>query len=480
MSSMQYTRRIPDQTKDTSMARTAVGLTLILMSGGCIPIVETTVAAPASPSGEAQNSVERKLSPADVSTSVKGDILIVKVEQRAECRTITSTPMKQDVQIKRNLDPKNGTTMQLGLLGLTGLLAGAGGFAYATAGVCVGDKDPNTGTTKACTVAEEQSAKDSKGSVQTAGIVLASSAIVPLGFFVANIIRTNGVKNETKTLEPIIVREENWRNCETTPLRNVQIKLQLSPVKMGEQTILTAATNGDGEARIDFSRSRSSSDDATLEVDVPQKKKLIVSLTGTPMRLASQAEEAHAHTMKAVVTLERTLSQFNKPKWSEDELALFETVYQLVEQITKGKDTLSQAELTRLKEALTKAAALEPGYKRAAAEANEKNAQTALKLGRIVILSSIRTPSTAQFVSDTILLSCPSGDFLTSHTVDMQNIFGARVRNEMCSRVNVKTKHAAMVRNAQGNTVFDTTCDYFLPLKCENIKVGRFSLLLPF
>ena len=93
---------------------------------------------------------------------------------------------------------------------------------------------------------------------------------------------------------------------------------------------------------------------------------------------------------------------------------------------------------------------------RLAKDEDDRKAQV-VAVGRQLVLSTLRSPSTARFSAEAVLLECPSGYRVTVHNVDAQNGFGAMIRNRACVKFNPVTRQILMSRNASGVSV-DTTC----------------------
>jgi len=257
--------------KMTTSTRHAFTFVLAVLAGGCIPAVNeeaVQVRHPERTSSPAKRDERQEAEP-DIETRVDGDIVTVKAEQRTECRSVTRTPMVEERGTKRTLD--HGTATQAVNLGSAALLLGGGIALYAAAG-----SQAEKGNTNA-----EQIEKDERAN-KTLGIIVMSTAAVPLGLFLWNVIRAKD-EVETVKIEP---KEEStsWETCSHKPVAGVPVALSFLGAA-GSEEILRGTTDAEGRARLDLSQVRAAHDEAKLTVEIARGARTSeVSLKGTPSR----------------------------------------------------------------------------------------------------------------------------------------------------------------------------------------------------
>lgn len=279
----------------TRLRRVTLGLALGLNS--CVPHVDEQVVQTPHPSTteSAHRIKERQQALPDFHFSVSGDILSIRSEQRTECRTQITAPMEEDTETRRTL--QGGFWAQTGNVVGAAALAVAGVAVYANAASASCSMTPPASTANPnpmampCTPDQQQ-----QQTAQTRGIgaILAGCAIIPLGAFVWNLVRAHDDK-ETRTL-PTKTTTSEWETCGTKPLSNARLTLTLAAASRdGAETVLSTTTDGEGGAQFDLSDARSLSDEARLSSITAEglHSSERVSLTGTPMRAASDAAASH-------------------------------------------------------------------------------------------------------------------------------------------------------------------------------------------
>lgn len=104
---------------------------------------------------------------------------------------------------------------------------------------------------------------------------------------------------------------------------------------------------------------------------------------------------------------------------------------------------------------------------------NKSYKQAVVPSARKTILRQLKSPSTAVFISDEVALQCQDQDtFITVHTVDAQNSFGAKIRDVFCVGVSLKEQSAVLIDcGPVGNVAFNLQHNQlnFLP---TNLKLS--------
>ncbi len=438
---------------------------------------------------------------AEVTAKASANLVAVKVMDRKECRDLLRTPMERVDETKRTLS--NGTIAQGTNLVLGGGLLALGIAGFASIGTSC-SKSPDASTqnpnpaSRPCTLDEQKKQDNSNAAV---GAISTGLALVPIGLFVWNIFRAKDERT-TAPLEPKL-EESGWKACTSQPMANAPIVMTAGRVTVNSRT------NDQGEATLDISPIAS----ASIEADPVNALVTViangtsasasVSLTDTPAydawkaaalkdantkkaEQAAKTEEEAAHTAQvkteharaALGELEQGLAALRTPKWTDEQRTTFFRLSRLVEQIGAEKDNLTEPERRRMLAAGKRLDALLPGYnaatkaatreqeRRDAEAANQRTAQAAretaakqaarqkalaslVPLGRQAVLGHIRSPSTANFISDRLIneFQCASGKrlFVLEHTLDAQNGFGAMVRDTVNVIVNADNGKAFVV-----------------------------------
>lgn len=77
---------------------------------------------------------------------------------------------------------------------------------------------------------------------------------------------------------------------------------------------------------------------------------------------------------------------------------------------------------------------------------NKSFAAALVPIGHKTVFAQLKSPSTAKAANESLVLQCPDTDtFITMHTVDAQNGFGATVRDTFCVGISQKDKAGAMI-----------------------------------
>lgn len=77
---------------------------------------------------------------------------------------------------------------------------------------------------------------------------------------------------------------------------------------------------------------------------------------------------------------------------------------------------------------------------------NKSFSPTLVPIGHKAVLAQLRSPSTARFVNESVVLSCPDMDtFVAAYNIDAQNGFGAVVRDMMCAAISSKNRSAVVI-----------------------------------
>lgn len=449
---MEETMRGMDVTKRCSArvleyratAKLVVGAVMVLTLGSsCVPHVDEQTSRTPRPSlsERPRTTPERRDLDPEVTASVEGNAVKVRVQQKTECRDVISTPMEQDELTKRTL--ANGTLAQGTNLVLAGGLAAIGIAVLASAdGSCTKTADataqnPNP-TSRPCTPEEEQQNKQGNTAV---GIGFVGASVIPLGLFVWNILRA---KDEKKTTHlSAKVEQTTWKGCDTKPVSNASISLRAGTVST------TAKTDQNGAATLDLAEFVASTSDpksGLINVDAGGRTASASAiLSGAPFystwsakqlaeanaRLAEQAEAKHARELKLLEEVERGLPQI-KGKWDDAKMALFAKLAQNVKSISG--ESFTPKEKSRLTAAMAGFDSLVDSYNDQVRDAQARADQGKVHAGRRVVLSRAKSPSTVRFISDAVVLSCPGG-FITLHEFDGQNAFGAMIRSRVAVEI---------------------------------------------
>jgi hypothetical protein len=231
-------------------ARTGIALAALTATGlgmnGCVPHVNEENVNVRHPSTTQRSTTEtvRHDKPADVSATASENAVKVKVEQRTECETITRTPIEEESGTKRSL--KNGTLAQGVNLGLAALLVGGGIAAYSAAGSSSCTKSPDATPQNPNPASRPCTAEEATEQTQTTrgfGILITSSAVIPLGAFVWNLFRA---KDTVETTPRAPTEDRTMATCETKPLANVPVTLVVA------NELLNAKTDASGYATFDL------------------------------------------------------------------------------------------------------------------------------------------------------------------------------------------------------------------------------------
>lgn len=227
----------------TGFAVVALGIGM----NGCVPHVNEETVNVRHPSTTQRSTTEtvRHDKPADVSATASENAVKVKVEQRTECETITRTPIEEESGTKRSL--KNGTLAQGVNLGLAALLVGGGIAAYSAAGSSSCTKSPDATPQNPNPASRPCTAEEATEQTQTTkgfGILITSSAVIPLGAFVWNIFRA---KDKVETTPRAPTEDRTMATCETKPLANVPVTFAVA------NETLTSTTDANGYASFDLS-----------------------------------------------------------------------------------------------------------------------------------------------------------------------------------------------------------------------------------
>ena len=164
--------------------RATVVTAVVFMASACIPrIDEMPINGPSRPTEPPRTTVEHQEPPPDVGASLAGNRVTVTVQQRGECRTVTTTVMERDEGVERRL--RHGTLGQGVNLASAAALLGIGiaTYAAAAANACNDSAtaiDPYAVSTS-CSAQQQQEQVHQN---QTLGIVVSSLAVVPIGIFV--------------------------------------------------------------------------------------------------------------------------------------------------------------------------------------------------------------------------------------------------------------------------------------------------------
>lgn len=412
------------------VGRVATALVTTVVLSGCIFQQDPKVVegAPyAAPSAKSEDE-HRDVGSPKMEAAPSANAVDVTLTQANECRD--RTPMVRDVETHRTAN----VTEQWINGGSAGLLGGIGIYALVAPCTTTPDatKDNPSPASRDCTAKEENGQKIAGGVLLGVGALFGAA-------FVYNVIKAR----DTKETVPVQTTAQ-WKACGTRPVADSSLHLDFGD---GQQVVAT--TNAQGQAHFDLSSVRWSD-----EVLKARHAKVAsggqqlgnVDLTHMPQYTEWQRrqqqdneqrrkEVAHDAALKALQEIESG-SRTAGPPWTEPRMNTFAGLILAF----KGIDAsaLTDPERKRLDAA---AAALDtnlPSFKKELAASEARAAQKAIPTGRQVILSQLKSPSTANFVSDSMLLQCSSGTFITRHTVDAQNGFGAMIRQETCATFNVR------------------------------------------
>lgn len=279
----------------------------------------------------------------------------------------------------------------------------------------------------------------------------------------------------------------SWEPCGVSPVAGASLELG-----MNTPTKLVQSTNSEGMARFDLSGV-----EPTPELVRKQQAGVffkegavlpaIVDLSPCPVmagwkatiaeaetkqaaekarqqaeRAEQDAQAAHARMLRLLDQIEKELATI-KPPWTDERVAAFAHVLDLIDSMgdLKRKHPVVQfsaADQARVAKVSSRMDSLFPGYRSATEAAQAKAAKLALVTGRKVVLATLRAPSTARFVGDSVLLQCASGYVVSAHDVDAQNGFGAMVRGRFCAKFNPTTQRIVVSGTGGGFSV-DTSCD---------------------
>lgn len=184
------------------------GAAVVLTAGalGCVPsVVEQRSYSPPRPALDERShaSKEKREVPPEAVATLSDNTVDVEVHQRAECRTLTTTPMVQDIEVSRSI-PK---TAQWENVGAAVLLAGAG--AVVAFDQCTQNgTNTTTGQPNPCT-------SDQLSTQQDIGYTVMGLAAIPAALLVVNAIRAQDTTTTERTA-PLV--QGDWETCETEPL----------------------------------------------------------------------------------------------------------------------------------------------------------------------------------------------------------------------------------------------------------------------
>lgn len=220
----------------TVATMTVLALLTGVMSGCVAKFDETRVAGPAHPvaSGEREVAKESEERAPTVQASTSGDVIDVAINSTWACRSVDLVPMGQEDTIKRQTTGAYGFTENKSpnFWNVVGVLLLGGVGAGTALGKCIGDG------TNPCSPAEANGQK-------TAGIVVMSTAAIPLTIIVINAIRTTD-STETVSL-PKERRPRPWSECGTKPIAGRKVD-----VSVGRAPSLSALTNSNGHVLFDL------------------------------------------------------------------------------------------------------------------------------------------------------------------------------------------------------------------------------------
>lgn len=167
-------------------------------------------------------------------------------------------------------------------------------------------------------------------------------------------------------------------------------------------------------------------------------------------RQTQQRQASHDASAKALQDVEQALRQAGPP-WTDAHIASFSDL--VTEFKTIDGSVLTAEEKKRYDAAEKKTSTLlaDPALTKAVGAAQAKRGQQAIALGRQYILNSVRSPSTLSFVNDALLLTCPGG-YVTFHTFDAQNGFGAMIRETWLVELVFRQGALVDARHEQSNT----------------------------
>ena len=224
-------------------------------------------------------------------------------------------------------------------------------------------------------------------------------------------------------------------------------------------------------------------------------------------RVVAEAAEANLRRdvrMKALEEVEQGLRDIHEP-WTDDSLHRFAMLKKSMEDMSSSPVPLPPTGQARFTAATETISSLFPSFQKAAEaydvrfqkeeakrqkdeaqrqarEEREQAAQaaiaarSAIPTGRQLILSHLSAPSTAHFVSESVLLQCGVGGglFVTRHTVDAQNGFGAMIRHTYCPRFIPVKRLVADQRSEEGDIEPYFNCDdgFGHVLTCDNVMSG--------
>lgn len=324
----------------------------------------------------------------EATAKVEGNAVTVVAKQFVMCRQVKSQAMIGDSETEHSLTPEARTFQWI--LGGTAVVGGILG------GIIVGSK---------CTMPQKdqtgQDLTDSSGqpvmrpctsseSKQQLGLgwALIGVGAAAGGVFAANAIRASDSQERGVPANPQVTTSE-WSKCSVMSAGPLEVSLKFSG------GTLQATSNMKGVASFDFAGLTAPSDidrNSTADILIADKK-------------VGQVELAN-------------LALF--PEWKaklESERAVAATV-----------------------------SATREAEQRKEAGRTSSNSEV-IQAGRTIVTSQLKAPSTASFVSDSIVFSCPSGTYATVHEVDAQNGFGAMIRSQACAVFNMQRRRTTIQPN---------------------------------
>lgn len=323
-----------------------VGIGVIILGGstgvGCLPHVdEQTTRMPHE--GVAVTIKQTRPAKPALFASVEEDVVTVRVLEQTQCQWLAQTPTTEDVVVRREL--RNGTLAQgvnlttavgLGALGIWALASPLSSCSVTPEPTA----DNQMPMARACTSSErDDQSKTKKG----LGALALTGGAVAGGLFIWNIVRA---ADETKQFpaKPL-VRESGWKVCQSKPIANAVILLELGGASRQQNT------NAGGEAvfrlrQLGRFENEPSSAMIKLLQPIATSRSVDVSLSDSPMlaewrqavKLASDTELVD-HVGRNLVGIENILGDLEtKPEpWGDAELetskrmvALFNEMQQIV------------------------------------------------------------------------------------------------------------------------------------------------------
>lgn len=474
----------------------AVGIIASMLSG-CVPSVRESNVRSIHEHGKPTKRQEKKKVFASTAKLEKESINVLVLEGY-ECMQVTETPREEKSGVVRTLS--GGTSAQVTNLALSGLLLAIGisRFNNAASGNCSKQVSASPTSTNPNPVDSERVCTPEEKNEQTSGrqalgLLIAGSAIVPLGAFIWNINRSKD-SIETKSISPAVDRTD-WSPCDApVPAAGISVEVIVGGVKK------QLKTNDSGEASfpLEMFSGVDNKPDEALVFTIPQDQDKIehsVSIEKTEFyvewhkkrqqqdRERQIAAEEMARRKAQEISVIEKKAQTEKFEMLEKRLSKLVVVVNMsqflelkeleairntiivdlipismksrVARTDKRLASLSNSpgsksmqavvDRERQREEEEKRREVEERRRKAEAEKAAENArkekiiETVLIAGRKAVLRGLRTPSTANFLSDTIGHICENGVFVTIHEVDAQNLYGAVVRNNFCALIHAPT-----------------------------------------